>query len=102
VATQCWTACGLLDNVREVIFVEETGYPICERLSPGERVHGGSENSWKESCSYHRARRLLVRSVAEAQGKGGQWLMDCLGDIEGVYSWGGIDTWGMRVYGRWA
>jgi hypothetical protein len=71
VATQCWTACGLLASVREVIVVEEVGYPVCERLSPGERVRGGSENSWKESCSFHRARRLPVRSVAEAQGKGG-------------------------------
>jgi hypothetical protein len=34
-------------------------------------VCGGSENSWKGSCSYHRARRILVRPVSEAQGKGG-------------------------------
>jgi hypothetical protein len=58
-------------QVREVVVVEEAGCQACERLSPGERVHGGSENSWKESCSCHRARRILVRSVAEAQGKGG-------------------------------
>jgi hypothetical protein len=71
VAMQCWTVCGLLVNVREVIVVEEASYPVYERLSPAERVHGGSENSWKESCSCHRARRLLVRSVVEAKGKGG-------------------------------
>jgi hypothetical protein len=58
-------------QVREVVVVEEAGCETCERLSPGERVHGGSENSWKESYSWHRARRIPVRSVAEAQGKGG-------------------------------
>jgi hypothetical protein len=61
----------LAGSVREVIVVEEAGYPVYERLSPGERVRGGSENSSKESCSYHRDRRLLVQSIAEAQGKGG-------------------------------
>jgi hypothetical protein len=58
-------------QVREVVVVEEAGCQVCEQLSPGERVHGGSENSWKGSCSYHRVRRIPVRSVAEAQGKGG-------------------------------
>ena len=51
--------------------VEEAGCQACERLSPGERVHGGSEKSWKGSCSCHRARRIPVRPVSVAQGKGG-------------------------------
>jgi hypothetical protein len=34
-------------------------------------VCGGSENSWKGSCSCHRAWRILVQPVAKAQGKGG-------------------------------
>jgi hypothetical protein len=71
VATQCWTTCGLLASVREVIVVEEVGYPVYERLSLGERVREGSENSWKESYSCHRDQRLLVQPIAEAQGKGG-------------------------------
>ena len=58
-------------QVREVVVVEEAGCQACERLSPGVRVRGRSENSWKESCSFHRARRILVQPVAEAQGKGG-------------------------------
>jgi hypothetical protein len=31
-------------QVREVVVVEEVGCQDCERLSPGERVCGGSEN----------------------------------------------------------
>jgi hypothetical protein len=58
-------------QVREVVVVEEAGCQAYERLSPGERVRGGSENSWKGSCSCHKAQRILVCSVAEAQGKGG-------------------------------
>jgi hypothetical protein len=57
-------------QVREVAVVEEAGCQACEQLSPGERVHGGSENSSRGSCSCHRARRIPVRPVAEAQGKG--------------------------------
>jgi hypothetical protein len=55
----------------EVVAVEEGGFQACEQLSLGERVCGGSENSWNGSCSFHRAWRLLVQSVVEAQGKGG-------------------------------
>jgi hypothetical protein len=51
--------------------VEEVGCQACERLSSGERVHGGSESSWKGSCSFHRDQRILVRPIVEAQGKGG-------------------------------
>jgi hypothetical protein len=58
-------------QVREVVVIEEAGCQACERLSLGERVRGGSENSLKESCSCHRAQRIPVRSVVEAQGKGG-------------------------------
>ena len=58
-------------QVREVVVVEEAGCHACERLSPGERVRGGSENSWKGSCSCHRARRIPIQPIAEAQGKGG-------------------------------
>jgi hypothetical protein len=54
-----------------VVSVEEVGCQAYERLSLGKRVCKGSESYWKESCSYHRAWRILVRSVAEAQGKGG-------------------------------
>jgi hypothetical protein len=50
--------------------IEEASFQAYERLSPGERVHGGSENSWKASCSCHRARRILFWPVVEAQGKG--------------------------------
>ena len=58
-------------QVREVVVVEEAGCQAYERLSPGERVHKGNENYWKGSYSYHRAQRILVWPVAEAQGKGG-------------------------------
>jgi hypothetical protein len=51
--------------------VEEAGCQACERLSLGERVCRGSENSWKGSCSCHRAKRILVHPIVEAQGKGG-------------------------------
>ena len=51
--------------------VEEEGCQDCESLSLGERVHGGNDNSYKGSCSFHRARRILVRPNAEGQGKGG-------------------------------
>jgi hypothetical protein len=53
----------------------------------------GSENSWKGSYSFHRARRILVQAVAEAQGKGGL-AVEGLYDSEGVYSWGGTCMWG--------
>jgi hypothetical protein len=58
-------------HVREVVVVEEAIFQACERLSLGEKMHGGSENSWKGSYIYHIARRILVRLVVEAQGKGG-------------------------------
>jgi hypothetical protein len=51
--------------------VKRVGFQYYERLSLGERVREGSENSWKGSCSCHMARRLPVRSVAKDQGKGG-------------------------------
>jgi hypothetical protein len=51
----------------------------------------GEENSWKEPCSCHRARRLPVRSVPVTQGKGDWQSKDCLGDREGALSWGGTD-----------
>jgi hypothetical protein len=54
-----------------VVSVEEACCQACERLSLGERVSRGSENSWKGSCTFHRSQILLVRSVVEAQGKGG-------------------------------
>jgi hypothetical protein len=81
--------------------VEEAGCQACEKLSPGERVCCGSEFSWKGSCSCYRALRILVRPVAEAQGKGGE-AADGLCDSEGVYSWGGTGMWGMRVCEQWA
>jgi hypothetical protein len=59
-------------QVREVIVVEEAGFtkPVSDSLQVRECAEEG-ESSWKEPCSCHRARRFLVRSVAEAQGKGG-------------------------------
>jgi hypothetical protein len=51
--------------------VEEASFQSCERLSLGERVRRGSENSWKGSCSYHRAKIILVWPIAEAQGNVG-------------------------------
>jgi hypothetical protein len=51
--------------------VGEVGCQTCEQFSPGERVHGGSENSWKGSCNCHKAQKISVRPIAEAQGKGG-------------------------------
>jgi hypothetical protein len=58
--------------VSEVIVVEEAGYtkPVSDSLQVRECTEEG-ESSWKEPCSCHRARRFSVRSVAEAQGKGG-------------------------------
>jgi hypothetical protein len=73
-------------QVREVVVVEEVGCQVCERLSPGERVRGGSENFWKGSCSYHRAQRILVRPVVEAQGKGGLAGEGLSGVIVKVYT----------------
>jgi hypothetical protein len=43
---------------------------------------------------------LLIRSVVEAQGKGGV-ASDGLLDSEGVHSWGGTGMWGMRVCELW-
>jgi hypothetical protein len=53
----------------EVIVVEEASYLVCEQLSLGERVRGGSENSWKESCSCHKARKLLVGLLLKPKGR---------------------------------
>jgi hypothetical protein len=58
-------------QVREVIEVGRIGcWPVSDSLQVRECAEEG-ENSWKEPCSCHRAQRLLVRSVAETQGKGG-------------------------------
>jgi len=73
--------------------------PVGESLQARECIEEG-ENSWKEPCSFHRARRLLVRSINKTQGMGGWHMKECIGDIEGVYSWGGIGMWGRRVYGQ--
>jgi hypothetical protein len=55
-----------------VIVVEEEGFTKSMRdsLQVRECTEEG-ESSWKEPCSCHRAQRFLVRSVVEAQGKGG-------------------------------
>jgi hypothetical protein len=55
-----------------VIVVEEAGFtkPVSDSLQVREYMEEG-ENSWKEPCSCHRARRFPVRSIVEAQGKGG-------------------------------
>jgi hypothetical protein len=55
-----------------VIVVEEAGFtkPVSDSLQVRECAEEG-ESSWKEPCSCHRAQRFPVRSVAEAQGKGG-------------------------------
>jgi hypothetical protein len=53
-----------------MVVVEEAGCHACEQISLGERVRGGSEKSWKGSYSFHKAWRILVRPIVEAQGKG--------------------------------
>jgi hypothetical protein len=70
--TGCPDLCVTSLQVREVIFVEEAGFtkPVSDSLQVRECTQEG-ERSWKEPYSYHRAQRFLVRSVAEAQGKGG-------------------------------
>jgi hypothetical protein len=58
-------------QVREVVKLEEQVVgPVSDSLQVRECTEEG-ENSWKEPCSSHRARRHPVRSVAETQGKGG-------------------------------
>ena len=58
-------------QVREVVKLEEqvVGH-VSDSLQVRECTEEG-ENSWKEPNSFHRARRLPVRSVAVTQGKGG-------------------------------
>jgi hypothetical protein len=75
---------------------EQVVGPVSDSLHVRECAEEG-ENFWKEPYSYHRARRLPVQSVVETQGKGGLQPKDCLGDREGVYSWGGAGMWGRRV-----
>jgi hypothetical protein len=48
----------------------------------------GSENSWKGSSSCHRARRILIRPVFEAQGKGGLEAEQSFGVTVKVYNLG--------------
>jgi hypothetical protein len=57
--------------VREVVEFERIGFLAYEQLSPGERVSRGRRELLEGTCSYHRAQIFPVRSVAEAQGKGG-------------------------------
>jgi hypothetical protein len=57
-------------QVREVVEIERTGcWPVSDSLQVRECVEEG-DNSWKEPCSFHRARRLPVRPVPVTQGKG--------------------------------
>jgi hypothetical protein len=61
---------GLKNQVVRPWLKRQVVRPVSDSLQVRECAEEG-ESSWKEPCSCHRARRFLVRSVVEAQGKGG-------------------------------
>jgi hypothetical protein len=86
--TRFWKACVCFSM--GLLRLHSTGlceacWPMSDSLQVRECV-GEGENSWKEPCSCHRARRLPVRSVPITQGKGDWKPKDCSGDREGAYS----------------
>jgi hypothetical protein len=100
--TSFWKACVCFPVV--LLRLRSTGLrEACWLVSDSLQVRecaGEGENSWKEPCRCHRARRLSVRSVPVTQGKGDWQPKDCPSDGEGAFSWGGTCMWGMRVCGQ--
>jgi hypothetical protein len=64
-----WLSLVVILTVLELV-KEQVARPVRNSLQVRECAEEG-ESSWKEPCSYHRAQRFPVQSIAEAQGKGG-------------------------------